>query len=64
MIDELGLKGWRVGGAVVSERHANFLVNRYGATAADFFALMDVIRERVWKTYGVELKEEVVVWKN
>ncbi len=64
MIDELGMKGARAGGAVVSERHANFLVNRYGATAGDFFALMDTIRERVLKAYGVELKEEVIVWKN
>jgi UDP-N-acetylmuramate dehydrogenase len=64
MIDELGMKGTRVGGAVVSERHANFLVNRYGATASDFFRLMDLIRERVRRGYGVELEEEVIVWKN
>jgi UDP-N-acetylmuramate dehydrogenase len=64
MIDELGMKGTRVGGAVVSERHANFLVNRYGATASDFFRLMDLIRERVLQGYGVELEEEVIVWKN
>ena len=64
MIDELGLKGTRVGGAVVSERHANFLVNRHGATAADFFGLMDLIRARVLRAYGVELEEEVIVWKN
>jgi UDP-N-acetylmuramate dehydrogenase len=64
MIDELGMKGTRVGGAVVSERHANFLVNRYGATAADFFRLMDLIRERVLRGFGVELEEEVIVWKN
>jgi len=64
MIDELGMKGMRVGGAVVSERHANFLVNRYDATAADFFRLMDLIRERVLRGYGVELEEEVIVWKN
>lgn len=64
MIDELGLKGARMGGAVVSERHANFLVNRHGATASDIFRLMDLIRERVLKAYGVELEEEVIVWKN
>lgn len=64
MIDELGLKGTRMGGAVVSERHANFLVNRYGATASDFVSLMDLIRERILKAYGVELEEEVIVWKN
>jgi UDP-N-acetylmuramate dehydrogenase len=63
MIDELGLKGTRVGGAVVSERHANFLVNRYNATATDFLRLMDLIRGRVLKTYGVQLEEEVIVWR-
>ena len=63
MIDELGMKGTRVGGAVISERHANFIVNRYHATAADILKLMDVIRERVLKTYGVELEEEVIVWQ-
>ena len=64
MIDELGMKGTRVGGVVVSERHANFLVNRYGATAEDFFRMMDLIRERVLRGYGVELEEEVIVWRN
>jgi len=63
MIDELGLKGTRVGGAVISERHANFIVNRYQATASDIFKLMEVIRERVLKAYGVELEEEVIVWR-
>jgi UDP-N-acetylmuramate dehydrogenase len=63
MIDELGLKGTRVGGAVVSERHANFIVNRYQATAVDILKLMDFIRERVLKAYGLELEEEVIVWK-
>jgi UDP-N-acetylmuramate dehydrogenase len=64
MIDELGLKGARVGGAVVSERHANFIVNRHQGTASDIFKLMDLIRERVRKGYGVELDEEVIVWRN
>jgi UDP-N-acetylmuramate dehydrogenase len=64
MIDELGMKGMRVGGAVVSERHANFIVNRHQATASDIFRLMDLIRERVRGAFGAELEEEVVVWKN
>ena len=64
LIDDLGMKGMRVGGAVVSERHANFLVNRYGATASDLFRLMELIRERVRQAYGIELEEEVIVWKN
>jgi UDP-N-acetylmuramate dehydrogenase len=64
MIDELGLKGTRGGGAVISERHANFIVNRHGATASDIFKLMDSIRERVHRTYGMALEEEVIVWRN
>lgn len=63
MIDELGLKGTRVGGAVVSERHANFFVNRHQATAADFFSLIEMVRERVLQAYGIELEEEVIVWR-
>jgi UDP-N-acetylmuramate dehydrogenase len=63
LIASLGLKGTRLGGAVVSERHANFIVNRDHATAADVLKLMDLVRERVLKTCGVELEEEVVVWK-
>ena len=64
LVDDLGMKGTRVGGVVVSERHANFLVNRYDATAADFFRMMDLMRERVLRAYGIELEEEVIVWKN
>jgi UDP-N-acetylmuramate dehydrogenase len=64
LIDELGMKGTREGGAVVSERHANFIVNRDGATAADIFRLMDKIRDRIRAAHGIELEEEVIVWKN
>jgi UDP-N-acetylmuramate dehydrogenase len=63
MIDELGLKSTRVGGAVVSDRHANFFVNRYQATARDILTLMDTVRERVREAYGVVLEEEVIVWR-
>ena len=64
MIASLGLNGMRLGGAVVSERHANFIVNRYHAKAADILKLMDLVRERVLKAYGLELEEEVVIWKD
>ncbi len=63
MIDDLGMKGLRVGGAMISDRHANFIVNRQEATASDIFRLMDVMRERVGKSFGVELEEEVIVWR-
>jgi UDP-N-acetylmuramate dehydrogenase len=64
MIDELGLKGHRRGGAMVSDRHANFFVNADSATAEDMLALIEDVRERVHKAYGVELENEVIVWKN
>jgi UDP-N-acetylmuramate dehydrogenase len=63
LIDALGMKGTRVGGAVVSELHANYIVNRYQATASDIFKLMDLMRERVLGAYGIELEEEVIVWR-
>ncbi len=63
MIDQLGMKGTRVGGAVISERHANFIVNRQNASASDILKLMELIRQRVLKAYGVELEEEVIVWR-
>ena len=63
MIDELGLKGHSVGDARVSDRHANFFVNAGHATAADMLALIADVRRRVRERYGVELEEEVIVWK-
>jgi UDP-N-acetylmuramate dehydrogenase len=62
MIDELGLKGARVGGAMVSDRHANFFVNTGKATATDMLALVSDVRERVAKAFDVVLEYEVVVW--
>ncbi len=59
LIDEAGLKGCRVGGAMVSEKHAGFLVNAGGATAADFLALMRQVQETVYKNSGFRLEPEV-----
>ncbi|MBI2956622.1 MAG: UDP-N-acetylmuramate dehydrogenase [Acidobacteria bacterium] len=64
MIDELALKGHRVGGAIVSERHANFFVNRFQATADDLLRLIDYVKERIRQAFGYELEEEVIIWKN
>jgi UDP-N-acetylmuramate dehydrogenase len=58
-IDAAGLRGCRLGGAQVSEVHANFLVNRGGATAGDFIALAALIRDTVRAESGIELVEEV-----
>ena len=62
LVQEAGLKGLRVGRAVVSEVHGNFIVNEGGATAADVHELIDRVRERVHAAYGVNLELEVEVW--
>ncbi|MBI3932300.1 MAG: UDP-N-acetylmuramate dehydrogenase [Acidobacteria bacterium] len=63
LVDEVGLKGTRRGGAVISARHANFIVNEHGAAAGDVLALLDLMREAVAKKAGVELELEVKVWR-
>jgi UDP-N-acetylmuramate dehydrogenase len=62
MIDELGLKGFSVGDARVSDRHANFFVNAGHASSADMLGLVAQVRERVRKSYGIELENEVILW--
>ena len=60
MVDECGLKGYTIGGAQVSEKHAGFLVNR-GGTAADFLALMAHVQKVVYEQKGVMLQPEVKI---
>ena len=59
MIEELGLKGFTVGGARISAMHANFIENFAGAAACDVLALVDLIRERVRAAFGVDLELEM-----
>ena len=61
LIDEAGLKGRRIGGAQVSEKHANFIVNVGGATADDVLALMAEMRNRVRERFGIDLEPEIRV---
>ena len=60
LIDRAGLKGRRIGGAVVSPRHANFIVNEGGATARDVRHLIESCRTAVAERFGVVLRDEVV----
>ena len=62
LIDAAGLKGFRVGEAMVSSRHANFIVNRGGAKAAHVLELCKIVRERVQSRFGVRLENEVQFW--
>lgn len=59
LVDQLGLKGMAVGGARISERHGNFIINGGNATADDVIILIGIIKERVHRTYGVLLEEEI-----
>ncbi|OGK81552.1 MAG: UDP-N-acetylenolpyruvoylglucosamine reductase [Candidatus Rokubacteria bacterium GWA2_73_35] len=59
LVEKSGLKGRRLNGAEISSKHANFIVNRGGATAADILALMDLTRERVHAHFGVTLEPEI-----
>lgn len=61
LIDELGLKGTRVGGAVVSAEHGNFLVNDGGATAKDVLELIAMVKAKVKAASGVDLHTEVEI---
>lgn len=60
LIMACGLKGYQVGGAIVAHKHANFLVNKSGATAADFSRLAQHVKQMVQKEFGVLLEEEVL----
>lgn len=61
MLDRLGFKGAAIGGAQVSERHANFIINRGTATAADVLELIERVRERVRQEEQIELELEICV---
>ncbi len=59
LIEQSGLKGYRIGGAEVSVKHAGFIVNRGGATCADVLALVEHIKKTVSEKFGVELETEI-----
>jgi UDP-N-acetylmuramate dehydrogenase len=59
LIEEAGLKGERVGGAMVSPKHAGFILSVDGASAADVYALIKLIEKRVFDRFGVKLEREV-----
>jgi len=61
LIEEAGLKGERIGGAMISPKHANFIVNAGGASARDVLALMDLARQRVLDRTGITLEPEIRV---
>jgi UDP-N-acetylmuramate dehydrogenase len=60
LLDQAGARGLSVGDAAVSDVHCNFIINRGHARAADVLALAEALKERVYKTFGVRLEEEVI----
>jgi UDP-N-acetylmuramate dehydrogenase len=62
MIDQAGLKGTRIGGAVVSDRHANFIVAEPECTSEDVLRLIDLVRNQILERLEVELELELEVW--
>lgn len=62
LIESAGFKGYRVGGAWISERHANVIVTESGATASDVRCLIELVREGVYSACGIILEPEVILW--
>ena len=62
LIDAAGLKGFRVGNAAISEKHAGFAVNLGGATANDVKALLKTVSDRVFEQSGIRLEPEIRIW--
>jgi UDP-N-acetylmuramate dehydrogenase len=63
MIEEAGLKGYAIGGAQVSEKHAGFIINRSNATASDVIALVEHIKKVILEQFGCELECEMIYVK-
>jgi UDP-N-acetylmuramate dehydrogenase len=61
LIDKSGLKGAQMGGARISEQHANYIVNAGGGTASDYIALTELARETVKRIFGVNLELEIKI---
>lgn len=61
LIDDLGLKGYSIGGAQISTKHSGFIVNTGEATASDVLNLINYIKEKVLEANGIKLEEEIIV---
>ena len=61
LIEDAGLKGYTIGGAKVSEKHANFIINLGGATSTDFIKLANLTQSKVDKEFKVRLQYEVIL---
>ncbi|GAJ12630.1 unnamed protein product, partial [marine sediment metagenome] len=62
LVDRAGLKGLQIGGAIVSEKHANFIIAEKGCKSRDVIRLIDAIKQRVKEQFGIELELEIEIW--
>jgi len=62
LIDRAGLKGLQIGGATVSEKHANFIIADKGCKSRDVMRLIDAIKQRVKEKFDIELELEIEIW--
>ena len=63
IIEDIGLKGYKIGGASISEKHANFIINDDDATFEDIIELIDFIKKKVKKEYDIDLiLEQEIIW--
>jgi len=63
LIDRAGLKGLQVGGAVVSDKHANFIIAQDGCSSRDILQLIETIRKKVREQFDIELEPELEIWE-
>lgn len=61
LVEQCGLSGKKIGGAQISEKHSNFIINTNGATGKDVLELISLVKERVRDSFGIELEEEVEI---
>lgn len=61
LIDECGLRGFSVGGAQVSEKHAGFIVNKNNATSKDILDLIEIVKEKVYEKFGEKIELEIII---
>jgi len=62
LIDRAGLKGLQIGGAVVSEKHANFIIAKQGCKSRDVMRLINAVKQRVNEKFGIDLELEIEIW--
>lgn len=65
LIEDIGLKGYSIGGAKVSEKHANFIINYNNATSEDIKSLMEYVQKKVKEEYNIDLirEQELINWE-